>query len=129
MCSVITAINSNISSDFNNRCMFCSVNNASNIWESVWTDKGQIFASARPFDITLSKMHIIYTSSGSNIILRIKALSTGVYRFGYTSMGIVPSNEMQVKEQLYNAGEYIFNDSYNVSQVNGYRSCYCEFVR
>ena len=124
-----TVIPFSIASNFDSRCMFCSVNCASNIWESVWTDQGQIFASARIFDIILSKMSIIYTSSGSNIILRIKALSTGVYRFGYTGLGIVSSNEMQVKEQLYNAGEYIFNDSYDVSRITGNRACYCEFIK
>lgn len=110
--------------------MFCSVNVATNIWESVWIDQGQIFAGARPIDTNLSKMSIRYAPSGSNVILQIKALSTGIYRFGYASIGVTSnSNQMQIKEQQYNAGDYIFNDSYDYNNGNGYRACYCEFVR
>lgn len=115
-------------SDLKDRCMFSSVNCASNMWESVWLDRGDVFCAVSSMEIELSKMSI-YITRGPVVNCWIRALVTGIYRLGYTSIGTTTSYTMQLTERQFVAGEYIIKDTYNYNTVTGNRACYCEFIR
>lgn len=129
MCSVITAINSNIASNFSDRCVFSGVNSESSRWEVVWADQGQAFASSKLVDVTLSAMHCLVTYANTSVICKVKALKTGTYIVGYMDLPFPNfTGEMQITEQQYTAGDYIFDNTVDVN-TNNPRACYCEFVR
>ena len=112
----------------NFKLLFSSVNYASNIWESVWLDRGDVFCAVSSMEIELSKMSI-YITRGPVVNCWIRALVTGIYRLGYTSIGTTTSVTMQLTERQFVAGEYIIKDTYNYNTVTGNRACYCEFIR
>lgn len=130
ICSDFTQLSSNLSSDFSNRCVFCSINSASNLWESIYVDKGEIHCIASILDIDLSKMHVYTTMLADGTVhCWIKALVNGTFKLGYSPLAGRQPAVMQVTERQYSAGEYILKDTYNFNHSRGERACYCEFVK
>lgn len=125
----ITTINSNIASNFSNRCMFCGVNSESHKWEVVWADQGQAFASASLVNVNLSAMTCLVTYANTSVICKVKALKTGIYRFGYVGM---PRNgsttAIELTEKQFTAESYVLDDTFDINGT-GPRAFYCEFVK
>lgn len=129
ICSDFTQLSSNIASNFSDRCVFSGVNSESSRWEVVWADQGQAFASSKLVDVTLSAMHCLVTYANTSVICKVKALKTGTYIVGYMDLPFPNfTGEMQITEQQYTAGDYIFDNTVDVN-TNNPRACYCEFVR
>lgn len=127
--SKVRTPNSNIASAFDNRCVFSGVNSESSKWEVVWADQGQAFASSKLVDVTLSAMHCLVTYANTSVICKVKALKTGTYIVGYMDLPWPNfTGEMQITEQQYTAGDYIFDNTVDIN-TNNPRACYCEFVR
>ncbi len=121
--------NSNIASNFSNRCVFSGVSSENVRWEVVWADQGQVFAASRYVDVTLSAMHCLVTYTNVGVVCKVKALKTGTYIVGHMNLPF-PNfiGEMKITEQQYTAGDYIFDNTVDVN-TNNPRACYCEFVR